>query len=185
LKFFFVFIYCTEQLNLKNISYWHYFTTKIILICPIWNFTLSVTQIFIFLKITHLWHQWVFFRHDIYNDDIPVFQTWNLHRWHQCFWDMTYILMTSVYFTWHLLLWHQCFSDMTYTFMTSVYFTWHLHLRQCFSDMTYTLMTSVYFTWHLHLWHQCFSDMTSTLITSVSVFGKSCPSAKMWPSGRI
>jgi hypothetical protein len=41
---FFVFIYCTEQLNLKNISYWHYFTTKIMPICPIWNFTLYVTQ---------------------------------------------------------------------------------------------------------------------------------------------
>jgi hypothetical protein len=40
----FVFIYCTEQLNLKNISYWHYFTTKIMSICPIWNFTLYVTQ---------------------------------------------------------------------------------------------------------------------------------------------
>ena len=39
----FVFIYCTEQLNLKNI-YWHYFTTKIMSICPIWNFTLYVTQ---------------------------------------------------------------------------------------------------------------------------------------------
>ena len=42
--FFFVFIYCTEQMNLKNISYWHYFTTKIMSICPIWNFTLYVTQ---------------------------------------------------------------------------------------------------------------------------------------------
>ena len=31
---------CTEQLNLKNISYWHYFITKIMSICPIWNFTL-------------------------------------------------------------------------------------------------------------------------------------------------
>jgi hypothetical protein len=40
----FVCIYCTEQLNLKNISYWHYFTTKIMSICPIWNFTLYVTQ---------------------------------------------------------------------------------------------------------------------------------------------
>ena len=39
----FVFIYCTEQLNLKNISYWYYFTTKIMSICPIWNFTLYVT----------------------------------------------------------------------------------------------------------------------------------------------
>jgi hypothetical protein len=28
----------------KNISYWHYFTTKIMSICPIWNFTLYVTQ---------------------------------------------------------------------------------------------------------------------------------------------
>ena len=37
--------YCTEKLNLKNISYWHYFTTKIMSICPIWNFTLLyVTQ---------------------------------------------------------------------------------------------------------------------------------------------
>ena len=44
MNFFFVFIYCTEQLNLKNISYWHYFTTKIMSICPIWNFTLYVTQ---------------------------------------------------------------------------------------------------------------------------------------------
>jgi hypothetical protein len=26
------------------ISYWHYFTTKIMSICPIWNFTLYVTQ---------------------------------------------------------------------------------------------------------------------------------------------
>jgi hypothetical protein len=43
-KKLFVFIYCTEQLNLKNISYWHYFTTKIMSICPIWNFTLYVTQ---------------------------------------------------------------------------------------------------------------------------------------------
>jgi hypothetical protein len=42
--FFFVFIYCTEQMNLKNISYWHYFTTKIMSICPIWNFTLYDTQ---------------------------------------------------------------------------------------------------------------------------------------------
>ena len=40
----FVCIYCTEQLNLKNISYWLYFTTKIMSICPIWNFTLYVTQ---------------------------------------------------------------------------------------------------------------------------------------------
>ena len=40
----FVCIYCTEQLNLKNISYWHYFTTKIMSICLIWNFTLYVTQ---------------------------------------------------------------------------------------------------------------------------------------------
>ena len=39
-----VFIYCTEQLNLKNISYWHYFMTKIMSIYPIWNFTLYVTQ---------------------------------------------------------------------------------------------------------------------------------------------
>ena len=39
-----VFIYCTEQLNLKNISYWHYFTTKIMSICPIWHFTIYVTQ---------------------------------------------------------------------------------------------------------------------------------------------
>ena len=43
-KTIFVFIYCTEQLNLKNISYWHYFTTKIMSICTIWNFTLYVTQ---------------------------------------------------------------------------------------------------------------------------------------------
>jgi hypothetical protein len=43
-KIYFVFIYCSEQLNLKNISYWHYFTTKIMSICPIWNFTLYVTQ---------------------------------------------------------------------------------------------------------------------------------------------
>ena len=40
----FVFIYRTEQLNPKNISYWHYFTTKIMSICSIWNFTLYVTQ---------------------------------------------------------------------------------------------------------------------------------------------
>jgi hypothetical protein len=44
LKKKFVCIYCTEQLNLKNISYWLYFTTKIMSICPIWNFTLNVTQ---------------------------------------------------------------------------------------------------------------------------------------------
>jgi hypothetical protein len=50
LNFLFVFIYCTEQLNLKNISYWHYFTTKIMSICPIWN----CTKVFIFLKITQL-----------------------------------------------------------------------------------------------------------------------------------
>ena len=43
-KKYFVFIYCTEQLNLKNISYWHYFRTKIMLICPIWNFTPYITQ---------------------------------------------------------------------------------------------------------------------------------------------
>ena len=43
-KILVVFIYCTEQLNLKNISYWHYFTTKIMSICPIWNFTLYVAQ---------------------------------------------------------------------------------------------------------------------------------------------
>ena len=45
-----VFIYCTEQLNLKNISYWHYFMTKIMSICPIWNFTLYVTQSSFFWK---------------------------------------------------------------------------------------------------------------------------------------
>jgi hypothetical protein len=49
-KKLFVFIYCTEQLNLKNISYWHYFTTKIMSICPIWNFTLYVTQSLHFLE---------------------------------------------------------------------------------------------------------------------------------------
>jgi hypothetical protein len=33
-----------HQLYLKNISYWHDFTTKIMSICPIWNFTLYITQ---------------------------------------------------------------------------------------------------------------------------------------------
>jgi hypothetical protein len=55
----FVFIYCTEQLNLKNISYWHYFMTKIMSICPIWNFTLNVTQSLHFFEnhpnINHHW----------------------------------------------------------------------------------------------------------------------------------
>ena len=46
----FVCIYCTERLNLKNISYWHYFTTKIMSICPIWIFTLNVTQSLHFIE---------------------------------------------------------------------------------------------------------------------------------------
>jgi hypothetical protein len=49
-------VYCTEQLNLKIISYWHYFTTKIMSICPIWNFTLYIlyVTVFICLKITQI-----------------------------------------------------------------------------------------------------------------------------------
>ena len=60
----FVCIYCTEQLNLKNISYWHYFTTKIMSICPIWIFTLNVTQSLHFLEN----HPHV----DLYNDSMAA-----------------------------------------------------------------------------------------------------------------
>ena len=136
----------------------------------------------------------VFFRHDIYIDNISVYQTWHLPLWHQCFQ------------TWHIHLWHQCFSDMTSTLMTSVLFfyvpvtkwlghivlpmsiipeyqyqikftfrsgpmifgilqTWHTHLwHQHVSDMTSKF---VHFTWHLYLWQQRFSDMTATFITSL------------------
>ena len=75
-EFFFVFIYCcTEQLNLKNISYWHYFTTKIMSICPIWNFTLYVTQSLHFLKITQLWC-YIFT-----NTGLKCWSNENFHHW--------------------------------------------------------------------------------------------------------
>ena len=57
--FVFIHVYCTEQLNLKNISYWHYFTTKIMSICPIWNFTLYVTQSLHFFENHPIMHFWI------------------------------------------------------------------------------------------------------------------------------
>jgi len=111
----------------------------------------------------------VFFRHDIYIDDISVFQTWHLHWWHQCF-HMTSTLMTSVFFRHYTYIDGISVFHMTSTFMTSVFFRHDIYIHDIsfFSDMTPTLIISVFFTWHLHYditvfqtWHlqswlQCF-----------------------------
>ena len=118
----------------------------------------------------------MFFRHDIYIDDISVFQTWHLHWWRQCFqtwhlhwWHQFFSDMIST-------LWHQCFSNMIFTFLISVCFRHDIYIDDIsVFHMTSTFITSVFFrhdididdvsvfqTWYLHLWHQFFSDMTST-----------------------
>jgi hypothetical protein len=78
------------------------------------------------ISVFHTWHiyslQLVFFRHDIYiyyisvsqawyiHHGISIFQTWNLHLWHQHILHEIYINDISVFQTWHLHWWHQCFS---------------------------------------------------------------------------
>jgi hypothetical protein len=121
----------------------------------------------------------VFFRHDTYTYVIRVFQTRHLHNDISVF--QTSTLIKPVYFTWHLHIWHQCFSDNTFTGMTSVFLTHEIHIddyivfktwhldwwHQCISHDIYmydisvfqtsTFMTSMFQTWHLHWWHQCIS----------------------------
>ena len=92
-----------------------------------------------------------FFRHDIYIFYVSVFQTWHIHRWHQCFLVLTSTIIPSLFFkTWHLHSWHHCFHfDMTSLFLfwhdISVFQTCHLHYY-----------ISVFQTWHLYLLHMVF-----------------------------
>ena len=122
----------------------------------------------------------VFFRHDIYIDDISVFHTWHLQLYHQCF----FLNMTSVFFRHDIYIYDSIvFLEMTSTMKTSLYFRHEIYIDDI----------SVFETWHLQLYHQCFfktwhqyfSDMASTFITSVSAYAKSRPSAKMSASGKI
>ena len=129
-----------------------------------------------------------FFRHDIYNDDITVFQTWNLHWWHQCFSNMTSTfmtstLMTSVYFI------HDIYIDDISVFQTchlhyyiSVFQTWHLYLLHMvffrYEIYVYYIGVSqtwyihhdisVFQTWNIYLWHQ--RILHEIYIDDISVF---------------
>ena len=112
----------------------------------------------------------LFFRHDIYIDDISVFfrhsiniyiisvfQTWHLHLWHQCI------------FTWHVQSWHQYFSDMTSTLMTSVSLRQVIYIYNIsvFLDVASTFMTFMFFRHDISIDGMRVFHMTSRFMTSV------------------